>query len=73
MELVLTLLAVGLLVVLPIAFFLLAIGGLFYGVGRAIRGENKKKPATLVVSTEPARDTDVLAVKFASTSGNKSA
>ena len=73
MELVLTLLAVGLLVVMPIALFLLAIGGLFYSIGRAIRGEKKEKPATSVVSTEPAQDTDVLAVKVASTSGDKGA
>jgi hypothetical protein len=71
MELVLTLLAVDLLVVLPIAFFLLASGGLFYVIGRAIRAEKEKeKPATLVVTPEPARDTDVLAVKVVSASGN---
>ena len=42
MELVLTLLVVALLVVLPIAFFLLVIGGLLYSVYRAIIGGNKE-------------------------------
>ncbi len=42
MELVLTLLAVGLLVVLPIAFFLLVIGGLLYSIYRAIIGDKKE-------------------------------
>jgi uncharacterized protein involved in cysteine biosynthesis len=39
MELVLTILVVVLLVVLPIAFFLLVIGGLLYSVYRAIMGD----------------------------------
>ncbi|HET7271066.1 MAG TPA: hypothetical protein VFI90_08250 [Rubrobacter sp.] len=42
MELVLTLLVVVLLVVLPIAFFVFVIGGLFYSVYRAIIGEKAK-------------------------------
>ena len=42
MELVLTLLVVVLLVVLPIAFFLLVIGGLLYSVYRAIVGDRAK-------------------------------
>lgn len=41
MELVLTLLAVILLVVLPISFLVLMIWGLFYSISRAIRGERK--------------------------------
>jgi len=41
MELVLTLLVVGLLVVLPIAVFLLVIGGLVYSIYRAIIGDKK--------------------------------
>ena len=44
MELVLILLAVVLLVVLPVAFFLFAVGGLFYAIARAIRGEKTKGP-----------------------------
>jgi hypothetical protein len=54
MELVFIILAVTLLIVLPIAFFLLAIGGLFYGLFRAIRGE-KEQPATPVMAPGPAR------------------
>jgi hypothetical protein len=42
MELVLTLLAVMLLVVLPVSFLVLMIWGLFYSISRAIRGERKK-------------------------------
>lgn len=41
MELVLTLLVVGLLVVLPIAFFVLVIGSLLYSIYRAITGDSK--------------------------------
>lgn len=71
MELVLTLLAVALLIVLPITFFLLAIWGLFYGVFRGIRGEKKeeKQPATSVVAPWPTRGADVAAVKVASANG----
>lgn len=41
MELVMVLLAVILLVVLPVSFLVLMIGGLVYSVFRAIRGEKK--------------------------------
>lgn len=68
MELVFVILAVILLVVLPIAFFLLVMGGLVYALGGTIRGERKEEqPATLVA----ARGTGVPAVKVASTNGNK--
>lgn len=40
-ELVMVLLAVILLVVLPVSFLVLMIGGLVYSVFRAIRGEKK--------------------------------
>lgn len=40
-ELVMVLLAVILLVVLPVAFLVLMVGGLIYSVFRAIRGEKK--------------------------------
>jgi PDZ domain-containing secreted protein len=40
-ELVMILLAVILLVVLPVAFLVLMVGGLVYSVFRAIRGEKK--------------------------------
>jgi hypothetical protein len=43
MELVFTLLAVILLVVLPVLFLLLAMGGLFYSIVRAIRGERREQ------------------------------
>ena len=70
MELVFVILAVILLVVLPIAFFLLVMGGLVYAIGRAIRGERKEEqPATPVA----VRGTDVPAVKVASANGNKGA
>ena len=42
MELVFTLLAVILLVVLPVLFLVLVMGGLFYSIVRAIRGERKE-------------------------------
>jgi hypothetical protein len=74
MELVLTLLVVGLLVVLPIAFFLLVIGGLVYAIGKAILGEKKaKRSATPVVAPGPTHGADVPAVKVASANGNKGA
>lgn len=42
MEIVLTLLAVTLLIVLPVAFLLLMVWGLFHGISRAFRGERRE-------------------------------
>lgn len=53
MELVFVLLAVVLLVVLPVALFLMAVGGLIYSVVRAIRSEKAGD-----VATSPARSRD---------------
>jgi len=53
MELVFTLLVVVLLVVLPVAFFLLAIGGLVYAVRRALGRE--KVPGSSAGTPAPNR------------------
>ncbi|WP_166178628.1 hypothetical protein [Rubrobacter tropicus] len=53
MELVFVLLAVVLLVILPVALFLLAVGSLIYTVVKAIRGEKAGD-----VVTSPARSRD---------------
>ena len=75
MELAFVILAVILLVVLPIAFFLLVIGGLVYAIGRAIRGKKKEEeqPATPVVAPGPVRGADVPDLRVASANGKRGA
>lgn len=74
MELVLTLLAVVLLVVLPVAFLLLAIGGLFYAISRAIRGEKREgavpSPSSSIPVEPPGTD-EPLVAENASSNGRR--
>ena len=76
MELVLILLAVVLLVVLPVAFFLLAIGGLFYALARTIGGEKTKgsvpPPSPDAAGKPPGADEPSVA-QTASSNGRKDA
>ncbi|MEW6635391.1 MAG: hypothetical protein AB1425_01100 [Actinomycetota bacterium] len=76
MELVFTLLVVALLVVLPVAFFLLAIGGLFYAISRAIRGEKREDTPPAPSSSirgEPPGVAEPLVAKTTTSKGRKDA
>lgn len=74
MELVLTLLAVVLLVVLPVAFLLLMTGGLFYSVFRVIRGDKKEAEsptASSIVVPSETPGAESPAGKVVTPNGNK--
>lgn len=76
MELVLTLLVVVLLVVLPVAFLLLAFGGLFYAIRRAIRGEKREDAApasTSGIREEPSGAAEPLVAKATASKGRRDA
>lgn len=76
MELVLTLLAVILLVVLPVGIFLLAVGGLFYAISRTIRGEKAKdrapSPSSEAAGKQPGASEPVVG-KRTSSNGRRDA
>lgn len=75
MELVFVLLAVVMLVVLPVAFFLLVAGGLVYAIGRAIRGgkEEDGDPSPSGMRTSRNNPVEPVAVRVTSSNRNKGA
>lgn len=71
MELVFVLLAVVMLVVLPVAFFLLVAGGLVYAIGRAIRGGKEEYRDPSPTSMRASRNNPVEPVAVRVTSSNR--
>lgn len=71
MELVFTLLAVILLVILPVLFLLLVVGGLFYSIARAIRGERKGAARPTSQSPSSTREGQLPGEKTGLSNGNE--